>query len=266
MVKKVFALASVTALSGLMISMVAAGCSSTTTIDPVDSSTDNFVPKNDSGRPDTAVDEDTGTPTCPSTDPIDTSDEVFKTPTPAVVGACTEADLKAMEDVVAKGNIQALADLGANVSATCKACAFTANGDTAATWGPIVSNVTIGGTATDIFNTGACLAIVSGNEACGKAYAAFNDCNDFACKDCASSAVQACQTKAAQGACDPQRAAVVSTCGANITTYLNQCQAASEKGCTICGGPDSDIQYQFEAYVVQQCVHNPLTADAGDGG
>ena len=268
MVKKVFALASVTALSGLMVSMVAAGCSSTITVPDVDSSTADTGPVKDSSRPDTNAPDTSMPGTCPTTDPIDTSSEPYKTPAAPQVGACNDTDLKAMEAVVKAGNLKTLADLVATgVSATCKACAVT--DATAAAWGPAVSNVTIDGKMTDIFNVGACVGIVSGKDACGKAFAEYDDCTNTACTDCADTAKSACFTKAAQNACQPQVQALITACGgqAPAQAYVNQCNNAGQGGCTSCAGTGNDIYYQFEEYVVQQCVHDPRTADGGlDGG
>ena len=262
MVKKVFALASVTALAGLIVSTAAAGCSSTTTVTDDSGTGTDAKSAVDASRPDTATPaEDSGPATCPTTDPIDTSMEPFTAPNAPVAGACTPADFAALESTI-KGNSSATtADLEAAVSATCKACAFGPS--TATTWTPIVTGVVISGTAQDIVNVGACVAVASGKADCGKAYAAWSDCLETACQDCADSAsVQTACGQKAQGtgaACDAQTQALSTSCGADVNNYLSTCQALPDSYCgTSCAGG-----YLFEPEVAALCGKAPSTDDGG---
>lgn len=239
---------------GLVISAVIAGCSSSVggAPPPYDGSGQNDPsPPPDASRRDVMVEEGSDD-SCLSSSPIDTSNQPFETPTPAVVGACTDADFMAMEANVP--TVTTFSDLAAGVSAACKACAFTQAADP--TWGPIV----LGTSSGDIFNSGACLALVSGSDDCGKAYAALDACTSTACMDCGGE--DTCLTAAAKGACAEQANAVPVACGASLDAYLAQCENAGKGGCATCNGTGGDIQYQFEEYVVQQCVHDPREADA----
>ncbi|MDB4944056.1 MAG: hypothetical protein JWP97_3590 [Labilithrix sp.] len=261
MVKKVFALASVTALSGLMISMAAAGCSSTTNVEVGGDASDAAV--KDANRADTnEPTEEAGAATCPITDTVDTSDLPYKSPNPAVTGACADADLIAMEQAVKAGTVTTLDQLStvAGVSANCKSCAFGSG--SAAMWAAIVSDVTIGTETTTVLNTGACMTLVSGSDACGKAYSEWDTCLSFACQDCAGGPTQACNTAAQSGACKAQTETLGTACTtAKVNNYLKACNDLGDV-CKTCGGTGGGVQYSFELPIVALCVASP----AADGG
>ena len=174
MVKKLFALASVTGLSGLVVSIAVAGCSSTTTV--VDNSaTDSGPSATDAGpkkdaTPPSGDDDDTteaGATTCPSSDPVDAADLPWAPPTKTQNGACTQSQLdefnKFLTDNPTTTNAQFIDHIKKSTPTTCGACVVT--DASAATWGPLPTSngdlVTI--------NIGSCFALVSGKEACGKA-------------------------------------------------------------------------------------------------
>ncbi|MBS2017190.1 MAG: hypothetical protein JST00_30175, partial [Deltaproteobacteria bacterium] len=97
MKKKVFALASVTALTGaVVIASTAAGCSSSGTVPENEAGTSSgTIP--DSGRDvkeggSSSGDPDTGPTTCPTLEVIDATTFPWKPPS-KTPGACTEAEL-----------------------------------------------------------------------------------------------------------------------------------------------------------------------------
>ena len=263
MVKKLFALASVTALTGLMAAVAASGCSSSTPGDatPVTEAGPDAktpTPKADA-EPEPVV--DSGPSNCPTTDKVDTSTVKFKTPNPSAVGACVDADFIAMEKAV-KGGAQSFDKIIAitGVSAGCQACAYPA---ATTTWGPIVRGAT---PADDATNPGGCLAITSGNDACGKAYAELDACRNEVCTDCADTDRSKCftaSTKTKTSPCTPQVTALQTACGAAFTPAATACDNAVKAACTTCSGDKGDVNYQFEVYITQQCGAGAVVAGGG---
>lgn len=199
MLKKVFALASFTALTGVVAATSAAGCSSSTTTTDTDSGPTPLKDANTADRT-TPPEEDAGPGTCPSPDPVAASALPWAPPTPTQANKCQEQDIAAMEQYI-KDNPQttneAFEQFVKTMDATCHSCVFTdANNPT---WGPIPTSN--GKLAT--INIGACFALV-GNEACGKAIQNEFDCEFVACAACAdSNSFKACRPKAQKGACKP---------------------------------------------------------------
>ena len=195
MFKKGFVLASVTALYGAVATVGASGCSSTdnsgaTVADASEASFDARRPFE--AGPDEPV--DSGPATCPTTTPIDATTSVWKPPA-IMRGACSEAEIKALVTVVDKNPMVAYADLKASVTdATCKACLFAPDG---AKWAAFVED------SKGAFlrhNFGGCVAAVSGQDTCGKAYSQYDDCINQACTDCADQAAfDKCSSPASKG-------------------------------------------------------------------
>lgn len=244
MVKKLFALASLTALTGAVASVSAAGCSST----PVTPEDEGGTPTTDAG-PDVRKDQgvpDTnppGTGTCPTTEAIDQTQYQYKGAA-IKTGDCTSADIDALVAYVDANKTAKYADVKNSVtSATCKACLFTVDG---ATWGPLVENAK---GELILINSGGCIEAASGKLECGKAYHQFEQCLDEACVDCPEgddTALSACFKAAAKGACKAANTAITSDCADAIST------------CS-----DLSTKYTFEAPAKALCVG---ISDAGDGG
>ena len=241
MFKKMFALASVTALTGLVASVAAAGCSSTTSVSGNDEGgTVTTEAGKDAKAPvdSSTPDEDAGPSTCPTTDPITAADieMSFKwMPPGAPQSACTKTNLDDLTALFAKGMGSAkYTDIKTTLGATCAKCAFTAQ--TAAKWGLFLEDAS-GKTVFDNSHA-ACEAIID-NDACGKADAEFYVCLDSACADCADqTATDACYTKAAKGACK-----AVTTAGATACTVdPAKCDSAVNILAVVCGGgPDGGL-------------------------
>lgn len=248
MFKKMFALASVTALTGLVASVAASGCSSTT-VSAADEGGTPATPASDAAadakRPPIEAgpepDADTTGGTCPTTDPIDATTAPWKPPF-SDPGKCLEKDILDLVAFVEANPKSAYKDIKAAVtSVTCKACLFQKE---STTWSALVEK------ADGSFlrnNFGGCVAVMSGKESCGKAFSQLDDCLSEACKDCADdAATQKCNTAAGKVACKAAGAAFATECGS----------ADAVQACD-----DLATKYTFEAAARALCV-----GTANDGG
>jgi hypothetical protein len=251
MVKKLFALASVTALTGLMAATAASGCSSsspgaTETDAATAGDTSKAMPPKDSGATD-----DGAMPagTCPTTDPITAADiemQLKWVPPAAPQSVCTQKNIDDLRALFVKGMGSAkFTDIETTLGATCSPCVFTPT--TAANWGPLVKDP-MGYLQNEV---GSCLAQVE-NAACGKAFFEFDTCLVAACpaSDCGDqTAIDACQTKAAKGACKALNATVGTACP-KISTELAMggiCADTLNSIAVSCGGGVVDGGLKLDA-------------------
>lgn len=254
MVKKLFALASVTALTGLMVTIGVAGCSSTTEVtEPTaDSGTtpDAAVkPKADAGDPDEET--EAGPAVCPPpASPQITAAEIeaqLKWMPPTVEKtACAQGDLDAITDLFKKNptGVQ-YTDLEKALSATCAPCVFT-NAAASPKW-----QMFIKGSGGYIDNSaGACFAAVK-DEACGKARFQWELCVDGACNetDCATddqNKIRTCIGKAANGVCKDITTAYTTACP-DEQTYIDACGSILSAIAGVCGGgPDGGLDASIQ--------------------
>ncbi len=188
--KKLFALASFTAIAGAMVAMPTTGCSSSTTVTggsdaapDAKKTTPPPVGSDDGGG------DDGGTMmggTCPNTTAITTADLDgqfgWKAPHP-IQKVCTAADIKALSDAFDNSANKTYDDIIKDISgkitdAACLGCIVTDK--TATQWGPIFKDA-MGA----LPNFGACYAAFPGsNAACGKANEYLELCVLIACNDC----------------------------------------------------------------------------------
>lgn len=178
---------------------------------------------------------------CPSNDPIGADTLAWKRPTPPQAGICKDADIAAMKDFLTanpKASNEELETFVKNRSPDCHDCIFAdADGKT---WPP--APVRAGKVVT--FDVGACYAIVTGNEACGKAVQNAWDCEFQACALCLSaSELDGCRSRAR-----------LSTCLAYEQKSHTDCPGTSADG--VCGSPFDSIRVQ--------CVTTATPVD--DGG
>ena len=277
-VKKLFALASVTAITGFVATGLTAACSSTEVVTIPNeagsssgaSSSGTVKPKTDAkggtssgsvvGDDDDTTDDDdsTTTPTCLNKDPIDATKYDYTKVAKGQKAACTTKELSDFSAYYkAHASDSDFIDTWpTSVSEKCAACVFTdATGDTPpTTWGPMVVSLDDQGAKTFSVNRGGCIEAVSGKEACGRSYQQFQDCTIDAClKDCKT---QADFTKCRQDAtvlttsCKDAFAAVKTDCGEKtIGSYETAC-----KGTT----------YTFEGPIKVLCITGTSgTVDAG---
>jgi hypothetical protein len=257
MVKKLFALASVTALTGLVAATGAAGCSSTTetTTGGNDAAT---TPDAKKTPPSTGTDggdgEPTDEPTCVSKDPIDATKYSY-TKSVNKPGACSTTEFDALINYIknlGQGADVKIADWQATVGKDCADCVFTDVG--ASEWGTfLIDKGEFAG-----MNSGGCIEIVSKNADCGKAYQQVNECRLDACYNntCKTQEdVDACLKDGAAifddpGPCKAAFEAVKTVCGKNLNAYETACQGAT---------------YTWDGKAKVQCVTGGA-ANQGDAG
>jgi hypothetical protein len=237
--KKLFALASMTALTGVVAAGSSAGCSSTTEVQVTsEAGPAETGPAKEAGK-ETSTDTDSATSNvCPVKDVIDATTFPWKPPTKAP-GSCTEKELADFVAFVEKTDDPQKWKGGTwTTNDACRNCVFAKDG---ATWAPLVENAS--GQLSKI-NVGGCIAIASGKEACGKTYQQWRDCYLEACADCPdgdSNAFSKCVTAANKGACKKAFDDVVPACG--------DAQTAGDAE-TACDGE----KYVFEGGIRAQCI------------
>lgn len=236
--KKFFALASVSAVAGLIMTVAASGCSTTTTTTeetPADGGgTDSGRTPREGGAGDAGGDE----PECPLNDPsVDTAlmdKEVgFKAPTANSAGSCSAEDLTKFEANTKTQGLTSFYELATGVSDKCKSCIIS--DDDAANWQVIVATKSDGG-KTGLINWGACFAGVEG-EACGKSVLYSDLCVRVACDECApdGTANERCVDKASSdGMCKQFFDAVGTNCP-KIGETAAKCDDLINSVKTLCG-------------------------------
>jgi len=247
MVKKLFALASVTALTGLMAAVAASGCSSTTVVDGAPATEAGTDGKSAPPKTDSAPDpEPDAAKTCPQSTPITTADieaDIKWLPPAPTTNACTQKNMDDFKALFAKGAPQTgltFPNIKTVLGTECSACVFSEKNSP--TWS-LFANFD-GMTATENV-TPSCFAHNSvGGEACGKARFTWEACLDIACPktECADdAAIRACQkapaqngpckdvTKAYAAACKDE-GALIKSCGTIFDSLAVSCGGGSDGG------------------------------------
>ncbi len=228
MVKKAFAIASVTALTGMVVAIAAAGCTSNDEVTPVEdggSQPDVRKPPPPDADDDDG-DGDGGDVKCFDEKPLDVSGERYQPPR-IQPGACTENVLAVIDDLAAKPNAtfdELKAAIVAQESTVCAECVFGEDGDT---WAPIVEKE---GRIIAV-NGGGCVDLVSEKADCGKAYYHWDLCLDVTCSKCTGSEAKSCFQEAQSTACKGASEALVAACGgteAEVNKHLSACFKAGE--------------------------------------
>ena len=238
MVKKLFALASVTALTGLMAAVAASGCSSTIVdVTPVtEAGPDVKVTPKDAGKdPDP---EETGAATCPTTTPVTAADIGLSWVAPgAPQNVCTQKNLDDLKALFAAGKGSAkYTDIETTLGATCGPCVFTAKAGPR--WGLLVKE---GANVIADNSLGACFGAISTPE-CGKARFEIDSCLDIACPqtDCGTD-LKICNTKALKGACKSFVTPYTKACPDEQTLIDNCTNFTRIIEVTCGGGPDGGL-------------------------
>lgn len=263
--KKLFALASVTALTGVIaVSMASSGCSSTTveagggdsavaaeggakigaacTTGAQCASGKCTAGKcavatsgGDAEPEDAAVDD-----TCKGKVAVDVTMLPWKSPNVSL-GACTKKMLSDLVAYVDANQTAKYADWKKTVTdPTCSACIFGKESETK--WKPLLEDAS--GTLIEL-NVGGCIGIATNNANCGKAYQNWFDCRFEACSDCAagnSAALQKCLSDASKAgkACNAAFTNVDTVCTTNGISDAE----------TKCNG----VKYVFEGPIKAQCI------------
>jgi len=237
MLKKMFALATMTALTGFGASVVISGCSTTTTEVVDGDSGAKDAGKKDSAVADPEPEADAGPSVCPKDGDVTEADVqgAFDGPWKgpgAPKNVCNQTDIDKVRALFKASSSVTFADMKSNLSAGCASCVFTPN--TAANWGMLVE-------FTDgvYQNYAACYAVAT-NDGCGKNLAYFDICLNAVCDeaDCGSTqAVSACQKKAAAAGCKTFTQGVQTSCGDNgLTTIDDKCGNIFQLMAVTCGG------------------------------
>lgn len=231
--RNLFGVGVIVALSGVGVGMVQAGCSDeyeSRVIEPLEGG-----PPLEAGPADDA----SSAATCPITTPVDATKLGWKPPTPTQEGKCQADDVAAMREFLVQEpnatNEEFLAFVK-NRDPLCAECVF-ADADLA-TWPP--APVKSGKVVT--FNIGACYAVVTGLQQCGRAVQNEWDCEFEACVECTSATELAtCRAKARTGTCKTYQEKSVTECAGAPSVDM------------ACGSPFDSIRVQ--------CV--TAAADAG---
>jgi uncharacterized protein YceK len=245
--KKLFALASVSAIAGLMTTVTASGCSSTTTETAPSGeggTSSSGGTSKDASTKDRAVieEEDSGEATdCPANVPLTEADlekEIGWKPAKANPSACSAADITKLEANFKNTNIKTYFDLGEGLPQPCFDCVFAK--DTDANWGPIVGTAENNG-ETGFVNFGACFGYVEDAD-CGKALQYEQFCYNVACNECTTTSTerQKCVEKAgSSGMCTEFGDATQKACP-NIQTSAKKCNSIIDAAKTLCGSGVAD--------------------------
>lgn len=240
--KKLFALASVSALAGLMTTVAASGCSSTTTETTTGDAGPGDAAKDvKSERTVTPGDDEEEVTDCPQNVPLTEADldkEIGFKPPKAVPGACTNTEITKIEANFKDTNVKTYFDLANGISEGCKTCVFAK--DTDANWGPIVGTAENDG-ETGFINFGACFAAEE-SEACGKSLQYEQFCYNIACNECTTTSTerQKCVEKAgSSGMCSTFGDATGKACP-DIQTTAKKCNSIFDSMKTLCGGGVGD--------------------------
>lgn len=252
MVKKIFALAGVSALAGAFTAVSLAGCSddSTSTTTTQDSGVSDGSTKSDAKTPVGDDEEEEPAGTCMTKDTIDATKYPYTT-VGATAGACTAkeaADLSAFFKAKVDANVDVkMSEWKASVGASCGTCVFSDG--SGSTWTPII---TAADDTLDFVNRGGCMEIQSGKEACGAAYQRVTTCALDAC-------LKECTTQDEFDACRSDIQAIAKgPCKDAFTAFSTDCGANAGKFEEACGVGD----WTFDGPILFQCVKG----GAGDGG
>lgn len=240
-VKKWFTLITVTGLTGLVASTTASGCSSddNTGATAADGGEDSNT-KDVKAKDVTSVEEDSGgTGNCPAKDFTysekaieDEAKGAWKPPV-QTKGACTDDEIKTFaKNLDSASETTPIDDFAKGLSAGCKACMFSTSTDN--NWQLVVAIPGTDKTA-GFLNFGACHAIETKKDACGKSYQYNQFCVNSACAECDASSDQQClQTVwGKDGACAKIDEAVNTDCGDTTDSICGG--SAEEHAAIICG-------------------------------
>jgi hypothetical protein len=236
MTKKVFALASVTVLTGLMAAVAVSACSSTDS--PGDASPAFATPD---ARADGPVkpapsDEDV-MQTCPTTAPVTAADIGPTWVGPALPQTiCNQQNLDDLKALFAKGNGNAThSDMEKTLGATCSPCVFTPVNSP--TWGILIKD---GNRIVADNSLGSCFTQFS-DAKCGKAVFELDACAEHVCPQEECTDRQACMTKALNGACKDFSATLQKDCP-RAADIQRQCDNFIKIVAASCaGGPDAGV-------------------------
>jgi hypothetical protein len=230
--KKLFALASVSALAGLVTTVTAAGCSTTTTETTTGDAGNEggkTTPKREAGPAEEAGPE----VQCPSALDFtyaDMAKEFGWKPAKTIPGSCTEDDFTQIETNLKSAT--KVADITNGLTDDCKACVATK--DTADNLSVLVE-----GTPSYV-NFGACASVVESAE-CGEAIQYYQFCLQIACECATSSGEAKCNQEAVSkgGPCEEWATKQQENCP-NYDSTIDTCGTLVGGAKIICGAAETD--------------------------
>lgn len=266
--RKLFMVASIAAVAGVLTTTAVPGCSSTTeepaTVTDAGGVTDTSVKPPKETGPEPEV--DTGPAVCPPTTPITEADFPRKWMPPGAIESVCDQDAIDRLKAAFKGATMGLkfSDIKTTLGAPCAACVFSPVGTDAAlatTWSVYVETSAPGAAAvTAIDNrTASCFARLT-TPACGKARSLFEGCLRAACAkstdtfdNCKTdSDVTKCTPKAIMGACKGLTDAYDTACGLSAAPSKEQdliasCNIYASIAYSCAGGPDAGVPIDSSA-------------------
>ncbi len=254
MVKRILALASVSALTGLVSAVAAAGCSSNdpeqkTSLEAGAPGLPEGGAKGEGGSSSSSSGGDNGDdpPACMETGTIDATKFPYATAKKAP-NACSAKELddlaKYFTNKAQNTEDISIADWKKSVGDTCAKCVFSDS--TAAEWSPIL----VKGDKLDNVNRGGCIEIASGKRSCGEAYQRVAECRLAACVDTCKEAkafTQCLQDVEGifSGPCKGAYDTLQKECGNDLSKYEAACRGNA---------------YTFEGPVRVQCINGNANA------
>lgn len=204
MVKKLFALASVTALTGLIAAVGAAGCSSTTTVEEQptgDDAGDGGKKKDtkDSSTPDIDTDAGSEPESCYDEGAAGTLTDKVTAEFPG--NRCTEAQIDAiLSGCFGTGGSEAACKAATtDAAADCGECVLGPSASKATFDLPMF--VPVGDDGSGLISVYACLAVKAGKPECALPLTNSIFCPATACSACEKAESDACEKEAEEGVC-----------------------------------------------------------------
>lgn len=220
MVKKLFALASVTALTGLVSAVAASGCSSTTEeTTQGDAATDA---KGDAKKTGDSSTEEEDAATCKKAGATFSPPTINPPNAAKNLAACSDTVLNTLADACAKTPEDPGCKTAREVAGNQKDCADCLfNNKTDSSWAMI--QLDPGGTPAARYNQAGCIELASGVKDCGKKYFTVVSCFDAFCSDCTGAEETSCQKDVAQGSGECKQYLIDQACGNALDAVEKTC-------------------------------------------
>ena len=230
MVKKIFAVASVSALAGFVSVSASTGCTNTDppASDPTEAGLKDVKPD----KPPIG-DEEPPPPDSCKKEGVTFTPPTQNDPQPAKnLAACSQTVIDALADACAKEPGGAGCKTAREVAGNQKDCADCLFGTEAdAAWKMI--NLRPGQTPDARYNQAGCITLAGGVPDCGKKYFTVVACFDRYCTDCFGAEETACQKDVAQGSGECKSYLIDQTCGNSLDAVETKCFAGENTDAAI---------------------------------
>ncbi len=255
MINKLFALASVSALGGFVVTTAAAGCSSSEVVSQPGETLPGDAGKKDARPPPPEADQ-AAPESCKAKTTYTAEDT--KPPAPQSGTACTADVIAALSDGCAEDpagdGCKSARESAANK--TCASCIFGSKED--AEWKVI--NLMPGETPSARYNQEGCVEHITGVPGCGPSYLRILDCFNAFCAKCPQDEIPACLQETADAECLDHR--ISNTQCANAITSKDE----ALNGCFPSGGDAAAIKALFVNMAKISCATAPSGGQKDGGG